>query len=82
MTKQSVGGFIGNPEEAFSPAATGDCCGAPAAAASTTADAGDVETTGCCRSPTAAVEAAEAGCCGQAAANTQATNNSSIGCCG
>lgn len=80
MTKQ-VGGFIGNLEEAFNPAAAGGCCGAPIPA-SALAEAGDVEATGCCGSPTAAVEAAQAGCCGQAPAGAQVTSNSSTGCCG
>lgn len=70
----SIGGFTGDPAEAFAPAATGGCCGsAPAASAGVSPAAST-----CCGT---AAEAAESGsCCGETA-KAEAIS-AGAGCCG
>jgi len=71
----TIGGFIGDPAEAFNPPAAGGCCGsAPATTAASSAPAvstccGTAETAqsaGACCDPVAKTEAVAsgAGCCG------------------
>ncbi|GAA1761852.1 hypothetical protein [Nonomuraea bangladeshensis] len=85
-TNQTSGGFIGDLAEAFAPPAAGGCCGAPASPspASDTAQQADAVATACCGSTSAAQQAAQAGCCGQAPAPavTPAAEAASTGCCG
>lgn len=58
-----VGGFVGDINEAFAPAASGGCCGSP----STATVAVDEQAATCCgATPAAAVSpvTSDAGCCG------------------
>ena len=69
-----VGGFTGDPAEAFNPPAAGGCCGSPATG---TGPAGG-QTEVCCG--TAAQAQASGGCCGEAAKAEAVA--SGTGCCG
>ncbi|MGW3353399.1 hypothetical protein ACWDA3_59800 [Nonomuraea rubra] len=83
MANQTSGGFTGDLAEAFTPPATGGCCGAPATGATGVSEA-DQAATSCCGSPAAAEQAAQSGCCGQAPAQAapQAGVQGASGCCG
>jgi hypothetical protein len=69
MTNETVGGFAGDPAEAFTPPASGGCCGsAPATATATTCcgTTGAATAAGTCCDPAAKADAVAdgAGCCG------------------
>ncbi len=82
-SNETVGGFVGDPIEAFNPPAAGGCCGsAPTAVASTApaltaADSAPVAST-CCG--TVADAQAAGACCG-AEAKSEAVA-AGAGCCG
>lgn len=71
---RTVGGFVGDPAQAFSPPAAGGCCGSAAGAPSEATEA--VAT--CCG--TAAAAEAEGSCCGTVA-RAEAVETGA-GCCG
>jgi hypothetical protein len=74
-TTTTVGGFAGDPAEAFTPPAIGSCCGSSPAPA---ADPETVAAASCC-GPVAEA-AASGGCCGETV-RAQAVA-SGAGCCG
>ena len=71
-----VGGFEGDPAEAFAPADGGGCCGSPAAYTATGGE--QAEAAPCCG--TSAQASVEGACCG-ASAKAEALA-SGAGCCG
>jgi hypothetical protein len=74
-TTSAVGGFVGDPAEAFIPPTMGSCCGSSPAPA---ADRETVAAGSCCG--TVAEAAASGGCCGETV-KAQAVA-SGAGCCG
>ncbi|TDC26558.1 hypothetical protein E1261_22315 [Kribbella albertanoniae] len=70
-TTTPVGGFAGDPAEAFTPPSAGSCCGSSPAG-----QAAAESTGGCCGTDTAV---AESSCCGSEPAADKATSG---GCCG
>jgi len=75
-TNQPVGGFLGDPAEAFAAPAGGGCCGSPVSATTRTIQPGVVAGP-CCG--TAQEAMAEGSCCGTEA-KTEAAASGSCGC--
>jgi hypothetical protein len=73
-TTTPVGGFAGNPADAFAPASAGGCCGSAPAQAATS----ETATSTCCG--TAAEAQASGGCCGETAKADAIAGGAS--CCG
>lgn len=73
-TGPAVGGFAGDPAEAFDPPAVESCCGSPATGTGSAGGQAEV----CCG--TAAEARASGGCCGEAAKAEAVA--SGTGCCG
>ena len=67
-TETPLGGFVGDPAQAFTPPSAGSCCGSISTSAETTG--------GCCGTDTAV---AAGSCCGSEPVAEKATTG---GCCG
>lgn len=70
MIKETIGGFAGNPAEAFTPPVSSGCCGTASTGTSTAAST-------CCGTPEAAIAA---GACCDPAAKADAVAGD-VGCC-
>jgi hypothetical protein len=67
MTSETIGGFAGDPAEAFAPPASSGCCGSAPATATTCCGSAEAATVaGACCDPAAKADAVAdgAGCCG------------------